>query len=70
MAVRTWQGGAQEVCVGTTRAPPLLSGQVSISECPSIHMHVCACDLLMRTPQGEWAHYSWCPHQFLTAPRN
>lgn len=32
MAARTWQG----VCVGTVRDPPLLSGQVGISDCPSI----------------------------------
>lgn len=46
MAARTWQGDAQGVCVGTTRAPPLLlRGQVSISKCPSvrpsIRVHVC-----------------------------
>lgn len=33
----TWQG----LCVGTTRAPLLLNGQVSISQHLSVHPRVC-----------------------------
>lgn len=41
MAARTWQG----VCVGTVRDPPLLSGQVGISDCPSVRPSACVCVL-------------------------
>lgn len=69
---KTWQGDAQEVCVGIR-----VWVSVGLSVHPSTHVHVCVeesrshvCDLLRRTPQGEQAHYSWCPPQFLTAPCN
>ena len=31
------------VCVGTTRAPPLRSGPVSVGECPSVRPPACTC---------------------------